>query len=84
MLNTDERLIKHKLRLLNLAEQLGNVSKACQAMGLSRDSLYRYTSANEEGGVGGTAGGDRGATLPGRAGAQRVVLQGTAGRVSLA
>ena len=51
MLNTNERIIKHKVGLLNLAEELGNVSKACQVMGLSRDTFYRYKSAVEEGGV---------------------------------
>ena len=35
MLNTNERIIKHKVGLLNLAEELGNVSKACRAMSLS-------------------------------------------------
>ena len=30
MLNTSEKIIKHKTGLLNLAEELGNVSKACQ------------------------------------------------------
>lgn len=51
MLHTNERIIKHKLGLLNLAEELGNVSKACQVMGLSRDTFYRYKSAVEDGGV---------------------------------
>lgn len=51
MLNTNERIIKHKVGLLNLAEELGNVSKACQVMGLSRDTFYRYKSAVEEGGI---------------------------------
>ncbi len=51
MLNTNERIIKHKVGLLNLAEELGNVSKSCQVMGLSRDTFYRYKSAVEEGGV---------------------------------
>ena len=51
MLNTNERIIKHKVGLLNLAEELGNVSKACQVMGLSRDTFYRYKSAVEQGGV---------------------------------
>lgn len=32
MLNTNERIIKHKLGLLNLAEELGNVSRACNVM----------------------------------------------------
>ena len=51
MLNTNDRIIKHKIGLLNLAEELRNVSKACQVMGLSRDTFYRYKSAVEEGGV---------------------------------
>ena len=51
MLNTNERIIKHKVGLLNLAEELGNVSKACQVMGLSRDTFYRYKSAVEDGGI---------------------------------
>lgn len=51
MINSNERIIKHKVGLLNLAEELGNVSKACQVMGLSRDTFYRYKSAVEEGGV---------------------------------
>ena len=51
MLNTNDKVIKHKVGLLNLAEELGNVSKACQIMGLSRDTFYRYKSAVEEGGI---------------------------------
>ena len=51
MLNTTDKIIKHKTGLLNLAEELGNVSKACQVMGCSRDTFYRYKSAGEGGGV---------------------------------
>jgi ACT domain-containing protein len=51
MLHSNERVIKHKVGLLNLAEELGNVSKACQMMGLSRDTFYRYKAALDEGGV---------------------------------
>jgi hypothetical protein len=51
MLNTTEKIIKHKTGLLNLAEELGNVSKACQVMGLSRDTFYRYKTAVENGGI---------------------------------
>ena len=51
MLNTTHKIIKHKTGLLNLAEELGNVSKACQVMGYSRDTFYRYKSAVDEGGV---------------------------------
>lgn len=45
------RIIRNKLGLLNLAQELGNVSKACKIMGLSRDTFYRYQSAVEAGGV---------------------------------
>ena len=51
MLNTTDKIIKHKTGLLNLAEELGNVSKACQVMGMSRDTCYRYKSAVDDGGV---------------------------------
>ena len=51
MLNTTDKIIKHKTGLLNLAEELGNVSKACQVMGMSRDTFYRYKSAVDDGGV---------------------------------
>ena len=51
MLQSSERIIRHKVGLLNLAEELGNVSKACQIMGLSRDTFYRYRDAVEEGGI---------------------------------
>ena len=33
MLDTNDKIIKHKVGLLNLAEELGNVSKACKIMG---------------------------------------------------
>jgi transposase InsO family protein len=51
MLNTTDKIIKHKVGLLNLAEELGNVSKACKVMGLSRDTFYRYKSAVDDGGI---------------------------------
>ena len=51
MLHTNERIIKHKVGLLNLAKELGNVAKACQLMGVSRDTFYRYKGAIEEGGI---------------------------------
>lgn len=51
MIHGDEKVIKHKVGLLNLAEELGNVSKACKMMGLSRDTFYRYKAAADEGGV---------------------------------
>ncbi len=33
MFHTDNPVIKHKAGLLNLAEELGNVSKACRMAG---------------------------------------------------
>lgn len=46
-----QNIIKYKLGLLNLAQELGNISKACKVMGLSRDTFYRYQNAVQEGGV---------------------------------
>jgi transposase InsO family protein len=51
MIENNARIIKHKVGLLNLAEELGNVSRACKTMGLSRDTFYRYKAAVESGGV---------------------------------
>lgn len=50
-LQTNKTIIKNKVGLLNLAEELGNISKACKVMGFSRDTFYRYQKAVEEGGV---------------------------------
>jgi len=51
MEHLNSRIINNKLGLLNLAAELGNVSKACEVMGLSRDTFYRYKAAHDEGGV---------------------------------
>ena len=50
-MTVNEKIIRNKLGLLNLAEELGNVSKACRIMGFSRDTFYRYRDAVEEGGI---------------------------------
>ncbi|WP_250187080.1 helix-turn-helix domain-containing protein, partial [Escherichia coli] len=50
MLHTANPVIKHKAGLLNLAEELSNVSKACKIMGVSRDTFYRYRELVAEGG----------------------------------
>ena len=42
MLHGKERIIKHKLGLLNLAEELVNASQACRFMGLSRNTFYFF------------------------------------------
>ncbi|ROH83214.1 IS481 family transposase [Pseudomethylobacillus aquaticus] len=51
MSSVQQNVIKHKVGLLNLAAELGNVSRACKVMGLSRDTFYRYQSAMEHGGI---------------------------------
>src|SRR5680860_379218 len=51
MIHTNNPIIKHKAGLLNLAEELGNVSRACKVMGVSRDTFYRYQELVEEGGL---------------------------------
>ena len=38
----EQKIIRAKVGLLELARQLGNVSQACKMMGYSRDSFYRF------------------------------------------
>ena len=47
----NQPIVKHKLGLLNLAQELGNVSQACKIMGVSRDTFYRYQEAKATGGI---------------------------------
>ena len=51
MLHGTERIVKHKLGLLNLAEELSNVSRACKIMGVFRDTFYRYKATVDNGGI---------------------------------
>jgi len=50
-MTTQEKLIKSKLGLLDLAAYLGNVSEACRALGYSRDTFYRLKRRFDEAGL---------------------------------
>jgi hypothetical protein len=49
-MTTEQKIIKTKVGVLELAKPLGNVSQACKIMGDSRDSFYRFKELCERSG----------------------------------
>lgn len=47
----NQPIVRHKLGLLKLAQEPGNVLQACKLMGVSRDTFYCYREAKENGGI---------------------------------
>ena len=50
-MNKKEEIVQYRLKVLQLAESLGNVSKACKQMGMKRTQFYKYKRRYEKYGL---------------------------------
>jgi len=46
-MTSEQKIIRAKVGLLELAKQLGNISQACKMMGYRRDSFYRFKELSD-------------------------------------
>ena len=58
-MTTEEKVARRKLSLLDLAQELRNVSKACKVMGYSRQQCYESRRNYQTYGAAGMQGMDR-------------------------
>jgi len=47
-MNKDQREIHRKLRILQYADKIGHVAKACRYFGIGRSSFYRWREASKK------------------------------------
>lgn len=50
-MTAEQKLIKPRMNLLELAAYLNYFSDACRVMGYSRDTFYRIKKAHDQGGI---------------------------------